>query len=335
MNKINITSPTITITKVVGLTYHPIISIVIPLYNKASTIQHTISSVISQTIQNFELIIVDGNSTDGSFEIASQINDPRIVLFKQHGKGISTARNQGVEKAKSDIVAFLDADDTWEPNFLETILQLTEKYPNAGMYGTAFAVCRNNNPLRTVSLDTDKDGDLLSYFSDFTEAGHPIIITSAFAVRKSAFLVVGGYSETLRVGEDHDLFGKLALQYPVSYSPKICSRYNLASENNTDTVDYVLGVPLEEYLTEHNHWETAEKKMGFSEFLDHWRIRTGGRNIYSGFRREGRVQIRKVSTNKSFLLKYGFLLISYLPIPYRILSANFVRRVLRLLQISI
>ena len=317
------------------MTSHPAISIVIPLYNKASTIQHTISSVISQTIQNFELIIVDGNSTDGSFEIASQINDPRILLFKQRGKGISTARNQGVEKAKSDIVAFLDADDTWEPNFLETILQLTEKYPNAGMYGTAFAVCRNNNPLRTVSLDTDKDGALLSYFSDFTEAGHPIIITSAFSVRKSAFLAVGGYSDSLRVGEDHDLFGKLALHYPVAYSPKICSRYNLASENNTDTVDYVLEVPLEEYLTEHNHWETAEKKMGFSEYLDHWRIRTGGRNIYSGFRREGRVQIRKVSTNKSFLLKYGFLLISYLPIPYRILSANFVRRVLRLLQISI
>ena len=317
------------------MTFHSTISIIIPLYNKASTIQHTISSVLSQTIQDFELIIVDGNSTDGSFEIASQINDPRIVLFKQHGKGISTARNQGVEKAKSDIVAFLDADDTWEPNFLETILQLTEKYPNAGMYGTAFAVCRNNNPLRTVSLDTDKDGALLSYFSDFTEAGHPIIITSAFSVRKSAFLAVGGYSDSLRVGEDHDLFGKLALHYPVAYSPKICSRYNLASENNTDTVDYVLEVPLEEYLTEHNHWETAEKKMGFSEYLDHWRIRTGGRNIYSGFRREGRVQIRKVSTNKSFLLKYGFLLISYLPIPYRILSANFVRRVLRLLQISI
>ena len=317
------------------MTSQPFISIVIPLYNKASTIQNTISSVLSQTIQNFELIIVDGNSTDGSFEIASQINDPRIVLFKQHGKGISTARNQGVEKASADIVAFLDADDTWEPNFLETILQLTEKYPNAGMYGTAFAVCRNNNPLRTVSLYTDKEGALLSYFSDFTEAGHPIIITSAFSVRKSAFLAVGGYSETLRVGEDHDLFGKLALQYPVAYSPKICSRYNLASENNTDTVDYVLEVPLEEYLTEHNHWETAEKKMGFSEYLDHWRIRTGGRNIYSGFRREGRVQIRKVSTNKSFLLKYGFLLISYLPIPYRILSANFVRRMLRIIHLSI
>lgn len=317
------------------MTFHSTISIIIPLYNKASTIQHTISSVLSQTIQDFELIIVDGNSKDGSFEIASQINDPRIVLFKQHGKGISTARNQGVEKAKSDIVAFLDADDTWEPNFLETILQLTEKYPNAGMYGTAFAVCRNNNPLRTVSIDTDKDGALLSYFSDFTEAGHPIIITSASAVRKSAFLAVGGYSETLRVGEDHDLFGKLALQYPVAYSPIICSRYNLASENNTDTVDYVLEVPLEEYLIEHNLCKEAEEKTGLPEYLDHWRIRTGGRNIYSGFRKEGRDQIQKVSTKQSLLLKYGFLIASYLSLPYKALSANFVRKVLRILHMSI
>ena len=254
------------------MTFHSTISIVIPLYNKASTIQHTISSVLSQTIQDFELIIVDGNSTDGSFEIASQINDSRLILFKQLGKGISTARNQGVEKAQADIVAFLDADDTWEPNFLETILSLSQKYPNAGMYGTAFAVCRNNNPLRTVVLDTDDGGALISYFSDFTEAGHPIIITSAFAVRKSAFLAVGGYSETLRVGEDHDLFGKLALQYPIAYSPKVCSCYNLASENNTDTVDYVLEVPLERYLNEQNLWEIAEEKTGFSEYLNHWRI---------------------------------------------------------------
>ena len=68
------------------------------------------------------------------------------------------------------------------------MLQLVKKYPEAGMYGTAFAVCKNNNPLRTVSLDTDEDGVLLSYFSDFTKAGHPIIITSAFAVRKSVFI---------------------------------------------------------------------------------------------------------------------------------------------------
>ena len=314
---------------------HPSITVIVPLYNKASTIQHTISSVLSQTIQHFELIIVDGNSTDGSFEITSQINDPRILLFKQRGKGISTAKNQGVEKARADIVAFLDADDTWEPDFLETILQIVKKYPEAGIYGTAFAVCKNNNPLRTVVLDTDDGGALLSYFSDFTEAGHPIIITSAFAVRKSAFLAVGGYAETLRVGEDHDLFGKLALYYPVAYSPKICSCYNLASENNTDTVDYVLEVPLAGYLTEHNLWETAERKMGFPEYLDHWRIRTGGRNIYSGFRKEGRVQIRKVTTKKSQLLKYGFLIASYMPIPYKMMSANFVRKILRIIHLSI
>jgi len=318
------------------MTSYPIISIVIPLYNKASTIQRTVASVLSQTVQDFELIIVDGNSTDGSFEIASQIKDPRIVLFKQHGKGVSAARNQGVEKARADVVAFLDADDLWESDFLETILQLVKKYPEAGMYGTAFAVCKNNNPLRTVSLDTDEDGVLLSYFSDFTNAGHPIIITSAFAVRKSAFIDVGGYSETLRIGEDHDLFGKLALYYPVAYSPKVCSRYNLASENNTDTVDYVLEVPLEKYLKEHNLYNnTADENTGFAEYLDHWRIRTGGRNIYSGFRKEGRVQIRKVTTKKSRLLKYGFLIASYMPIPYKMMSANFVRKILRVLRISI
>ena len=316
------------------MTSHPTISIVIPLYNKASTIQNTISSVLSQTNQDFELIIVDGNSTDGSFEIASKINDPRIILFKQQGKGISPARNQGISRASGDIIAFLDADDTWETNFLETILQLVQQYPSAGMYGTAFSVCKNNNPQRTVVLDTCGEGHL-DYFREFTLAKHPIIITSSFAARKSALLSVGGYSEVLRVGEDHDLFGKLALQYPVAYSPKVCSRYSLAAENNTDTVDYVLEVPLERYLAENTLLDVSKERPGFSEYLDHWRIRTGGRNIYSGFRKEGRVQIRKVSTKQSCLLKYGFLLISYLPIPYKMLSANFVRGALRIIHLSI
>lgn len=313
----------------------PTFSIVIPLYNKASTIQRAIDSILTQTVQDFELIIVDGNSTDGSFEIASQINDPRIILFKQKGKGVSTARNQGIEKASANIVAFLDADDTWEPDFLETILSLTQKYSEAGMYGTAFSVCQNNEPHHTIILENSTEGILESYFKSFTGAGHPIIITSAFAAKREALLSVGGYSENLKVGEDHDLFGKLALQYPVAYSPKVCSRYSLAAENNTDTVDYVLEVPLERYLAENTLLEVSKERPGFSEYLDHWRIRTGGRNIYSGFRKEGRVQIRNVSTKQSCLLKYGFFLISYLPIPYKMLSANFVRKMLQILHISI
>ena len=313
----------------------PTFSIVIPLYNKAATIQRAIASALSQTIQDFELIIVDGNSTDGSFEIAAQINDPRITLFKQMGKGVSTARNQGIERASADVVAFLDADDTWEPDFLETIYSLTQKYPEAGIYGTAFSVCHNNEPHHTIILENSTEGILSSYFKSFTNAGHPIIITSAFAARKEALLSVGGYSEKLKVGEDHELFGKLALQYSVAYSPNVCSRYNLASENNTDTVDYILEVPLEKYLEENNLSSFAETKEGFSEYIDHWRIRTGGRNIYSGFRKEGREQIRKVNTRKSKLMRSGFLLMSYIPIPYRKFSANFVRKVLRTLHLSI
>ena len=313
----------------------PTFSIVIPLYNKSSTIQRAIDSILTQTVQDFELIIVDGNSTDGSFEIASQINDSRIILFKQKGKGVSTARNQGIEKASANIVAFLDADDTWEPDFLETILSLTQKYPEAGMYGTAFSVCQNNEPHHTIILENSTEGILESYFKSFTGAGHPIIITSAFAAKREALLSVGGYSENLKVGEDHELFGKLALQYPVAYSPKVCSRYNLASENNTDTVNYILEVPLEKYLEENNLLSLAKTQEGFAEYLDHWRIRTGGRNIYSGFRKEGREQIRKVNTRKSRLMKSGFLLMSYIPIPYHKFSANFVRKVLRTLHLSI
>jgi len=314
----------------------PAVSVVIPLYNKEGTIARTIDSVLSQTISDFELIIAEGPSTDGSSAVVSSYHDPRIVRFTQEGHGVSAARNQAIHIASAELIAFLDADDQWMPDFLETVFHLHSLFPSAGMYGTGYSVFSEGKQVRNIQREPEL-GDRIfpSYFIEYVFAGHPIIITSAFAAPKHVLEAVGGYPEHLRVGEDHELFGKIALQYSVAYSPKICSRYNLGSENNADIVDFLLEVPLQTYLDHISMEEIRLNTVGLAEYLDHWKIRTGGRNIYSGFRKEGRIQIRSANTSKYWMLKTVFLLLSYVPFNLSMISSSTVRKILRMVNLSI
>ena len=91
-------------------------SVVIPLYNKELSIINTIQSVLDQTFQNFEIVVVNDGSTDRSVEMVEQFNDPRIRIINKSNGGVSSARNRGIQEAKYELVAFLDADDFWEQN---------------------------------------------------------------------------------------------------------------------------------------------------------------------------------------------------------------------------
>ena len=101
-----------------------IFSVVIPLYNKERHIQRAIRSVLNQTHQAFELIIIDDGSTDNSFEMAASIQDPRIHIFRKQNRGLPATRNRGVRESANEWIAFLDADDEWLPGFLETVNEL-------------------------------------------------------------------------------------------------------------------------------------------------------------------------------------------------------------------
>ena len=93
-------------------------SVVIPSYNRASLIRRSIDSVLSQSVTDFEIIIVDDGSTDNTEEVIKTIGDPRVVYLKQENKGATAARNNGVRHAKGDYVSFLDSDDVWYPTTL-------------------------------------------------------------------------------------------------------------------------------------------------------------------------------------------------------------------------
>jgi len=115
------------------LVYNTMVSVIIPLFNKEVYIKKCIQSVLAQTYSNFELIIVNDGSTDGSLLKVLEFVDSRISFLTQENSGVSIARNNGVSVSKHDYIAFLDADDWWEPTFLEEMKALVETFPDAGI----------------------------------------------------------------------------------------------------------------------------------------------------------------------------------------------------------
>ena len=108
-------------------------SVIIPLYNKAPYIERAVKSVLSQDYPHFEIIVVNDGSSDGGEKIVTKLEDERLKLVSQKNAGVSAARNKGALEAKSEYLAFLDGDDTWEPNFLSELVKLIADFPNAGI----------------------------------------------------------------------------------------------------------------------------------------------------------------------------------------------------------
>ena len=103
------------------------ISVVIPLYNKEKSIASTLRTVLNQTFSDYEIVIVNDGSTDGSVEEIEKVQDDRIRLVHQPNAGVSAARNRGIEEAKGELNAFLDADDEWKPDYLATQYHLFQR----------------------------------------------------------------------------------------------------------------------------------------------------------------------------------------------------------------
>jgi glycosyltransferase involved in cell wall biosynthesis len=205
----------------------PIISVVMPLYNKEREVERALHSALAQTVREFELIVVNDGSTDQSVAIAHAINDSRMRIIDQKNAGVSVARNLGIKEARTDIIAFLDADDEWMPDFLETVLRLRTRYPSCSVFATGYLICRENG-IRSKAIirglpGNFEEGMLVDYFVVAAQSDPPLW-TSAVAVTKEAIDSVGGFPEGVNAGEDLLTWAKLAARYPIAYSvsPKAC-----------------------------------------------------------------------------------------------------------------
>lgn len=211
-----------------------IVSVIIPLYNKEQFIERAIRSVLDQTIQCDEIIVVDDGSTDNSSEIILDINNPLIKLITQNNKGVSAARNRGIKEAKGDLIAFIDADDAWEPRFLEVIRSLVEKYPYAGAYGTAYKLIipRLSLEIKPFNIFAGKNKDgLLNYIIASNKYNRSILNSSSTAVHKNILEKIGLFPEGEIIYEDIDTWLRISFKYLIAWSNEYLSNYYVYENN--------------------------------------------------------------------------------------------------------
>lgn len=209
------------------------VSVIIPLYNKEKYIKRALQSVLNQTFQAFEIIVVNDGSTDKSVETMMEINDPRIRLLNQPNKGVSAARNNGIRQAGNNLVAFLDADDAWKPDFLETILRLRRQYPDAGLYATAYETSHVKSGILKVQYRGIPPEPWEGLIPDFFDSmlGQPPVWTSAAVIPRHVFEVSGYFREGEVLAEDVDMWCRVALKFPAAFSTYVCATYFQDAEN--------------------------------------------------------------------------------------------------------
>lgn len=243
------------------------ISVVIPLYNKEKQIAHTLKSVLNQTFQDFEIVIVDDGSTDGSVAEVEKYSDSRIRLVHQQNAGVSAARNRGIEEAKGELIAFLDADDEWKSEYLATQYHLYQKYPDCSVYACNYEFRDSEGKvtptiIRKISF-AGEDGILPNYF-EVASCSHPPLWTSAVMVKKQAIQAIGGFPVGIRSGEDLLTWARLAVNEKIAYSRSVQARFLMNREDKhvpkrtPDKCDYV-GLSLIE-LYNQNRREMYLKK---------------------------------------------------------------------------
>src|SRR5690606_18986015 len=213
----------------------PFFSVLISLYNKENFIKSTLESVRAQTFHDFEIIVVNVGSTDGSEAVVQSISYHRIRYFKQDNRGAASARNAAISNANGKYFALLDADDLWQENYLETIHQLILSYPNQKVYATAVSIETANGEIRSVySIKNITDGEI--YLVDYFESSYinTVLTSSSTVVHPSVFAKTRIYDTSIKSGQDTDLWIRIGIHYKIVFinPPLVTYRYGKESLSN-------------------------------------------------------------------------------------------------------
>lgn len=234
------------------------ISVVIPLYNKAQSIRKTLDSVLAQTFRNFEIVLVDDGSADDSANIAENIlrdnlcsieclnfkdesvnafnnnlstlsniqHNPTFKVIRQANAGVSAARNAGVMAAIGKYIAFLDGDDLWHPEYLATLNQLIIDYPDAVLYGIGCAIIEGDEMPKSIQ-QTSIRGEIQDIWNNYPNCW----TGSSSACNRVRLLELGLFDTRMTHGEDLDMWWRLLLSGKGVIDSRVLAYYRQDSEN--------------------------------------------------------------------------------------------------------
>ena len=217
----------------------PLISVCMPNHNYEKFIRESIESVLNQTYDNFELIIIDDCSTDNSVNIIKSYKDPRIKFYQNDFNlgGPYKTLNRAISFAKGDLIAILHSDDRYDPHFLEEIVKAYNKYPDHKVFVSAIynhdSLLGNlfpDYPFKTEGIISQKE--VLTWLAYENPIGNGInVVVHKDALNKNSF-----YNLDYRYTADHDLFMRLAQQYDFIYIDKLLAYYRRHEVNLTNRV---------------------------------------------------------------------------------------------------
>ena len=239
-------------------TINPLVSVIIPTHNRAKYITKALDSVLFQSYQDFEIIIVDDGSTDNTKSVLeSYLKDPRIVYIYQQNQKVSKARNNGAKRAKGEYIALLDSDDYWlDSRKLEKQVRFFEENPEYLLTsGGIVRIAESGQEISKV-LNPEADGAIresVLFSCLFTPSGAMF--------RKSIFEKIGGFNETSDLSEDWEFFleiGKYGKFYNFQdyFVAYLQGSQNRSNFNRRDNLRYNLGL-IKKYKTTYLHFPKA------------------------------------------------------------------------------
>lgn len=292
------------------------ISIIIPLYNKGEHITSALRSVLNQTYQDFEIIIVNDGSTDKSVEEVNKIDDPRIRLINQPNAGVSAARNRGIKEAHGEFIAFLDADDEWDSDYLASQFTLTKHFPDCTVFASYYSFCDISGnisaPIINGLLLHAESGELTNYFC-IASAGHPPLWTSAVMVRREAIMAIGGFPVGIKSGEDLLTWARLAARYKIAYSLKPLAIFNV---EGYEMKERPKRIPAEEDYVGQELVKLKDEfsPRGINRYISHWHKMRSSIYMRLGMRgksiREAMIGLRYNPLNYKL---FAYIIINMLP----------------------
>lgn len=225
-----------------------LVSVIIPTHNRAGLLPRAIRSVLAQTYANLECIIVDDASTDNTPQVVRQFADERLVYLRHEtNRHVSAARNTGLAQAKGDFIAFLDDDDEWLPTKLEKQISLLQQaLPSVGLIHCWMDYYNSKGELVKAHHPTSR-GNVFARLL----AAHSIGGTPTFLIRREVLETVGGFDESLPVGNDHDFACRISHHYEVDVVPEALVRVYLDHNHQrlSDTNPKVLKNRIHALLT--------------------------------------------------------------------------------------
>lgn len=295
-------------------------SVVIPLYNKAETIQRTIVSVLTQTFCDFELIVVNDGSTDGcERQIRDIQNDDRIRVIDQSNKGVSAARNRGIAESKGKYIAFLDADDEWLPYYLEKVALAISMHPDTGLFCVP-ALHRNIKTGFGTFYTVSKFASRFEYVNVF-ESKRLLAQTSGITIKTSCFKsfskrIMNGFPTNMSYGEDSLFFYSIAMTTRCVYiGYPLCIRNTgvngqLVSYKNSQTLLRCQSMYLNQLYS--NYQKCGVNIPYFNEFFD-FEIRTLiSESCHWGYTEQLLRELSKNVTNRLYGVEFAAYKTSHL-----------------------